>query len=1604
MQEGNDETQTGADGGGFAQGEGSHPSSPHVNNPEPPSDGLMNKVRSIFGKSQGREEPSPPAADAMENPQPDKAPAFGSPGVNLGAVPTQLDPNFDPFAEPEPVENAVEKALKAHPSSSIIASTSSNPGTLPPATTFVTPKPAAPQKTQSQNPFGAGASAQANSEAASRLPKKRKPVQSPPPSAAPPPPQGASPQPSEAARLGHLLNELGDTLPETALVALRMQMQKQTAAPASPAPSPTTQETSTTGDKAADLVARIEKLETQKAELHAEHQATLSKQSQELSSEKARSAELRKKVDGFVRRQNQIRTESASLLKDREAQLVAEKAGNQKLQGQIQNLETDQLALQHRYEAIVQQHSELTESEKARKEKVPAQIKKLKDQQSKLREQHQALVKQHESEIASANARTALLIEEIEKLVTRQTHIRNQREELLATRKEEIATEKARNEELLSRIRDHERHQEQIRGEHDSLLKEREAAIATAKENAVELQRRLEELEDQRADLQNRHDELVRIRDEESGSESERNQQSREEIRTLEEQLSQLQQAHDALLIDRDGKVASTNARSEELSQRIAKLDSQHAELQARNESLQKAHGEELASEQARNQEILSQIKDLENEHAKLQSEHMALRKQRDEEITAGKARQEELLGEINQLERQHSELLTQHKEFRDQHEEKVAAARTRDEELLGQIKQLEEMRAELERQKQEQEKKYLQEISLREDKSNELRERLEKAREREKEIESQAHERAREHESRIAAMGEEIARLDAAHKETETAAAAAAREHGAEENAAQKKQFEEELFKQQTQLEELIQARDRTQDALAFTRGQLEHAQSEHQAALDEAHQRIQRLEEQLQHEPDSATPTKSEHTAGHYNPNSTCAAAPRSMPKGWQEKQANKKTEEAPRETAAPPAAEPKLPASSTVPVVPRFQKSGGAEKTNSPPNDENLPVTSSNVEKPRVIPSSGEGNERFAPLFIPGVTTPDAEKPEDKLPENKPEEEKKEPDLENTLEKIEDADSIQQEKGEDPAVAAAAPRETAPPVAAEAASSYLAQPKSLEESDEETSSIAQQEASRRSRARAKINPYEEGARDTSGNHDAISTRNVRTPLHPFVGWGVLALAISTSLYVVANRAAEVSLSSSSQPVVLYPDSDDSLPTRRDEKIAALHLQLDHQIIELKSTLTEVEAREIAQRFVNVAAAGRGAGIDFVKDAEGDLVSTVDAIAKGGNIIDPSSPLRGALIAYEGLDEKSKQKALPYLQIEDGLLTFTAVDRNAPEPARGHMPSAFLEDLLDDLEQILLAQGVSLPRKHARQLAAVSASARAVNIDFVTRAQGNLAAAVSAIVKGDVAENILGTYEDVFFGLPELSADEQRAAAPFLEIQDGELKFVPDSPLNPEPTWALRRGDKLDILGRAVGLSSYGLDQARGRLQDLHYTATEMRNQEKTEPQFDLAAILHVIALNQAEATSDAQRLFNVQFAGGSLGLQLPGDFHYYQESENDLFIMPKNPGPHGAAWLRVHLQKKISGEDGDEAADGTEAVKDMALAKGRPLKKTEDDKVYYWTSEDYHDGARLCRVKNHLFGFGNSVVMISSGTAKGREDAPESQRVAEVLPDIISSLQEL
>ncbi|MFV1995612.1 MAG: hypothetical protein ACC661_09260, partial [Verrucomicrobiales bacterium] len=273
-----------------------------------------------------------------------------------------------------------------------------------------------------------------------------------------------------------------------------------------------------------------------------------------------------------------------------------------------------------------------------------------------------------------------------------------------------------------------------------------------------------------------------------------------------------------------------------------------------------------------------------------------------------------------------------------------------------------------------------------------------------------------------------------------------------------------------------------------------------------------------------------------------------------------------------------------------------------------------------------------------------------------------------------------------------------------------------------------------------------------------------------------------------------------------------------------------------------------------------------------------------------------------------------------------------------------------------------------------------------------GNVVKVVAAIATGETIKNLRGTSEDVFFGLPELSPREQAAVIPFLRLEEetAALRYLPNPAIRPrehDPDDAEIDSSKADILEDAIARTDSAIEYSLTQL-DLLVPQREARADGFASPMTGVATV----------------RYKTVRFAQGTMGLDLPSDFLHKEENLKTLLLVPRNPGPNGAAWLRITLEQNFKVEDGQQGASpGVERVRELAFAKGRPLE-TIGDKTLYWRNGEQHQGGAYYRVTERYVGFGNSVVRVTNGTLNNQRDAPESLRVAEALPEIIESLVEI
>ena len=90
-------------------------------------------------------------------------------------------------------------------------------------------------------------------------------------------------------------------------------------------------------------------------------------------------------------------------------------------------------------------------------------------------------------------------------------------------------------------------------------------------------------------------------------------------------------------------------------------------------------------------------------------------------------------------------------------------------------------------------------------------------------------------------------------------------------------------------------------------------------------------------------------------------------------------------------------------------------------------------------------------------------------------------------------------------------------------------------------------------------------------------------------------------------------------------------------------------------------------------------------------------------------------------------------------------------------------------NISQINEAAGDSKDLRNAQNLASVCAAAQAAGLDFVG---ADVAATVTAIVAGGTVSDP-GPFNGTYFGVPNLTAADQTAAAAYLSIANGMLVY---------------------------------------------------------------------------------------------------------------------------------------------------------------------------------------------------------------------------------------
>jgi len=87
--------------------------------------------------------------------------------------------------------------------------------------------------------------------------------------------------------------------------------------------------------------------------------------------------------------------------------------------------------------------------------------------------------------------------------------------------------------------------------------------------------------------------------------------------------------------------------------------------------------------------------------------------------------------------------------------------------------------------------------------------------------------------------------------------------------------------------------------------------------------------------------------------------------------------------------------------------------------------------------------------------------------------------------------------------------------------------------------------------------------------------------------------------------------------------------------------------------------------------------------------------------------------------------------------------------------------------------AANESKDRRNAQQLASVANAAQAAGYDFVAEDGPGAADVVSAIVTGTTIDDPTSPFDETYFGVPNMSAQEQEDALLFLGIENGMLVY---------------------------------------------------------------------------------------------------------------------------------------------------------------------------------------------------------------------------------------
>lgn len=422
-------------------------------------------------------------------------------------------------------------------------------------------------------------------------------------------------------------------------------------------------------DERNELLERIGRLESQRAELRTEHELHLTESSQKLASERARVEELLKQVRQFESGQGDLRGKHETLLRQKAEEAAFEKARSEQLLEQVLILEAQKSELHDDRDALLSEGNGQLALEKARCQQLLARVDSLEAQHARLREEYDILLTESNEQIASGIARNEHLLETIQQRDSAQADLRAKHDALLRERSAQGAAGNARSEQLAKQIKILEAQQAELRKEYDQLLTESNEQFATERERSEQLLKQVAFLDSQKAELRGKYDSLLKNSSEQIATDKARSQQLFSQVESLESQQAELREKYELLLDQNNANIESVNSKTSELREKY--------------ESILEKSKEDTASEKNRSAKLLEQVKSLESQLADVRQQLDSREK--------GSSMNDQLLAELEDLKTQKAALETKGRENAAGVEEQIKARELEAEELKRAFKKSEQ-------------------------------------------------------------------------------------------------------------------------------------------------------------------------------------------------------------------------------------------------------------------------------------------------------------------------------------------------------------------------------------------------------------------------------------------------------------------------------------------------------------------------------------------------------------------------------------------------------------------------------------------------------------------------------------------------------------------------------------------------------------------------------------------------------------------------------------------------------------------------------------------------------------------------------------------------